>query len=296
MQNVITTVGNGKDFITPKQLKVLKSVMQAEPAPTVSSKYKFFSTADMIDGLADHKWLPVKAQQQHARRTSNDGYQKHMVTFRQEGTYLSNVGDIAPELILTNAHNGVSLWNIMAGIFRLVCGNGMIVSDATFAHIAIKHQGREFEDVIDASYKVLDNVPALTHKIKTYQQIELNPLQQQIFAETALIRKYAPQESDTVKRDQQLIQINDRTFNVDKLLTPRRPYDANPTLWNVFNRVQEKFTQGDSLFESSVHTTSSGRLIRKTKTPGITGIHETIRVNRSLWSLMDEFVDMKKAA
>jgi len=294
MTTRITTIGNGKDFISLEQLAVLRSIIQTERAPTTSFKYKFYSTMDVIDGLRDHNWYPVKAQEQRVQKESRLGYQRHMVRFRQEGTYLDKVGDLAPELILTNAHDGTTRYSIMAGFFRLACLNGMIVSEGEFGQINVLHLGRDQEEVIEAGYKVIEEVPRLTEKISSYQQIELKPVEQTVFAESTLLMKYAKDNSRTSSEGLQF-HIDDRTFNVPALLKPLRVNDEAPTLWNIFNRIQEKMTKGNR-FERTVHTTPNGHLIHKEKVPGITGITENIRVNRGLWHLMDEMAKVKLAA
>jgi len=290
----ITTIGDGKSFISLEQLAALRSIMQTERAPTTSPKYKFYSTMDVIDGLRNHSWYPVRAQEQRVQKESRLGYQRHMVRFRQEGTYLDKVGDLAPELILTNAHDGTTRYSIMAGFFRLACLNGMIVSEGEFGQINVLHLGRDQEEVIEAGYKVIEEVPRLAKKISSYQGIELKPVEQMIFAESTLLLKYAKDNSKTSSEGLQF-HIDDRTFNIPALLAPRRVNDEAPTLWNIFNRVQEKMTKGNR-FEQTTHTAPNGHLIHKQKVPGITGITENIRVNRGLWHLMEEMAKQKLAA
>jgi hypothetical protein len=294
MTTRITTIGDGKSFISLEQLAALRSIVQTERAPTTSLKYKFYSTMDVIDGLRDHNWYPVKAQEQRVLKEGRLGYQRHMVRFRQEGTYLDKVGDLAPELILTNAHDGTTRYSIMAGFFKLACLNGLIVSEGSFGQINVLHLGRDQEEVIEASYKVIEEVPRLAKKISSYQKIELKPAEQIIFAESTLLLKYAKNDSKTSSEGLQF-HIDDRTFDIPALLNPLRAGDVAPTLWNVFNRVQEKMTKGNR-FERTVHTAQNGHLIHKEKVPGITGITENIRVNRGLWHLMEEMAKQKRAA
>ena len=293
MTTRITTIGDGKNFISLEQLAVLQSIMQTERAPTTSPKYRFYSTMDVVNGLRNHSWYPVRAQEQRVIKAQRLGYQKHMVRFRQEGTYLDKVGDLAPELILTNAHDGTTRYSIMAGFFRLACLNGMIVSEGEFGQINVMHLGHDQEDVIEAGYKVIEEVPRLTKKISSYQGIELKPIEETTFAASALLMKYAKDDSKILSEGSKF-HIDDRTFDTQMLLAPRRVHDEAPTLWNVFNRIQEKMTKGNR-FERTVHETPSGRLIYKEKVPGITSISENIRVNRGLWHLMDEMAKIKQA-
>jgi hypothetical protein len=46
-----------------------------------------------------------------------------------------------PELVLINSHDRSSAYQLHAGLFRFGCGDGMIVADATFEPISIRHSG-----------------------------------------------------------------------------------------------------------------------------------------------------------
>jgi len=296
MQNQIAVVGNGKEFIPLERLAVLQSVMQTEKAPSTSGKYRFYRTMDVVDALRDHNWFPVKAQEQRVIAKYEDrlGYQKHMIRFRQPGEVLQKVGDVFPELVLTNAHDGTTRYSIMAGFFRLACENGMVVSEAEFGRINIKHIGHDAEDVIEASYRIIEDVPRLTEKIGEYQKMELEPIEQMIFAESALLLKYNDDGKLSTVREGSNFSIGDRSFSLGQLLTPARPQDNDPTLWNVFGRIQEKMTKG-SRFERTVRQNLTGKVIRKEKVPAITGINENLRINRGLWHLMEKMAEIKKS-
>ena len=300
MQTQMTTIGNCKEFISLEQLAALRSVMQTEKAPSTSGKYRFYRTMDVIDALRDHNWFPVKAQEQRviAKYEGRLGYQKHMIRFRQSGVALQVIGDLLPELILTNAHDGSTRYSIMAGFFRMVCINGLVVSEAGFGRINVKHIGHDAEDVIEASYRVTEDVPRLTEKIGDYRNIELEPVEQAVFGESALLMKYnddgkLPVVKDPVYSD--LLHIGDRAFSLYQLLLPRRVQDEAPTLWNTFNRVQEKMTKGGH-FENTIRYSPGGKEIRKNKIPSIVSINENLRVNRGLWHLMEEMAKVKIGA
>jgi hypothetical protein len=50
-----------------------------------------------------------------------------------------------------NSHDKSSAYQLHCGLFRLVCTNGMVVSDGTFQRISIKHSGFN-PDVVYAEY------------------------------------------------------------------------------------------------------------------------------------------------
>ncbi len=117
--------------------------MFAETArPGVSTRYTFVSTAQVVDLLDAEGWSPVRASQQRVRLENREGFQMHELRFARRtdlGCESFAVGESRPELVLQNAHDGTRAYRIDAGLYRLVCRNGLTVADADFAHVAIRH-------------------------------------------------------------------------------------------------------------------------------------------------------------
>ncbi|MDP1007938.1 DUF932 domain-containing protein, partial [Klebsiella pneumoniae] len=64
-------------------------------------------------------------------------------------------GDEANEIILLNSHDGTSSYQMLAGMFRFVCHNGLVCGDTT-ADIRVPHKGDVVSQVIEGAYGVLD--------------------------------------------------------------------------------------------------------------------------------------------
>jgi hypothetical protein len=291
-------IGNGVNFLTADDLKRLPSIGATHESAALSDRYRFISTMNVVNTLADQGWLPVAAQEQNVKSTAKIGFQKHLIRFQYKGLKdLKSVGDVAPEIVLTNSHDGYTKYNFMLGLFRLVCLNGMIVSEGSFGSIKIMHVGYEEKDVIDASFKILDDVPRLFSSVDKYRRIELTPSQRDIFAESALVLRFGDDDS-LIRRDGPNFTVGDRTFNLSALLRPNRSDDEGRSLWNTFNVVQEKITQGNR-YERTVRETN-GKIIHKSKVQGINGIDSAVSFNRGLWHMMERMaeergVDQKNA-
>lgn len=298
MKEMHHTIGNGKEFLAPGAVATLKSISAYERGPGLSDKYELFSTLNVVSSLAQANWLPVMAQEQSIRSLDRDGFQKHMVRFRQPTDTPVTLNGILPELILTNAHDGRSRYCLMAGFFRLACLNGLIVSQAEFASIFFRHIGFDEKDVIEASYKVIEDVPKIAEKIEDYRKIELDPREQRALAESALILRFSKPEStistpfEEINQDSGELTIDQRTFSVNSLLRPLRKLDEKPTLWNIFNVVQEKISKGNG-FENTIHKNETLVTKINKKVRGINGINQNIEFNRGLWHLMEEMRKIK---
>jgi len=116
------------------------SVFAASPLPGVSERYAFVPTAQIVSRLRGAGWIPVTAFEQRVRLDERRGIQKHLLRF-QRADVVPARGEYTPELVLVNSHDRSSAYQLHAGLFRFVCGNGMIVADTTFERVTIRHSG-----------------------------------------------------------------------------------------------------------------------------------------------------------
>ena len=91
-------------------------------------------------------------------------------------------------VVLVNSHDKSSAYQLHCGLFRLVCTNGMVVSDGTFQRISIKHSGFNPDSVIEASFKVLTAVPDIMNKVQLFQERILTDAEQLALATGAAYR------------------------------------------------------------------------------------------------------------
>ena len=141
--SVIVSPARTFTALSPEDLRRCAPSVFAEHArPGVSSRYTFVSTAQVVALLGAEGWEPVKASEQRVRLEDRVGFQMHEVRFARRvdldaGAF--QVGSTRAEMILQNAHDGSRAYRIDAGLYRLVCRNGLTVADADFAHVSIRH-------------------------------------------------------------------------------------------------------------------------------------------------------------
>src|SRR5258708_15584823 len=109
------------------------SVFASQPIEGVSERYSFLPTSSILNGTRENGWVPVRAQEQSIRTEARRGFQKHVVRFaRVEHLQSWEKNQVRPEVVLVNSHDKSIAYQLHCGLFRLVCTNGMVVSDGTF--------------------------------------------------------------------------------------------------------------------------------------------------------------------
>lgn len=244
------------------------SIFAEQAVEGVSSRYTFIPTAQLVTRMRQEGWAPVRAEEQRVRLQNRMGFQKHLIRFQRRDT-IAKVGEYAAEICLVNSHDRSSAYQLHAALFRFVCSNGLMVSDSTFEHISVRHSGNEAGEIIDASFKLLAQVPQLTDNVEAFRARQLTDAESKAFAESALLLRWDSLQAAPV--------------GVDKVLRPRRSDDAGRDLWSVFNRVQENLTKGG--LKDFARRNEQGRLLPRTR--AVRGLDENIRLNKSLWHLAE---------
>ena len=98
-----------------------------------TQKYGQLTTASVIDALRTEGYEVTSAFAQSAKAGKRPTiHHKHCVRLSHRD-FLDTLSpdETRPEIVIVNSHDGSSSFRIMAGIFRLVCENGLIIAVAT---------------------------------------------------------------------------------------------------------------------------------------------------------------------
>ncbi len=255
------------------------SVFASEPWDQVGAKYKFISTAAVLAKLRAEGFQPYQAQQSRTRTAGKADYVKHLLRLRPVGAvtqiqpgvhqFISD-GQVFPEIILTNGHDGGTGYCVEIGFFRLICLNGAVASAGKVGRVYTAHVGDQVGKVIDATYRVVEEFPAMIETVKALQAQTLSADRQYEFAQRALGLRWKPEEAP---------------FDATKLLAARRPQDAGNDAFRVFNRVQENLIKGGLAYRKEIH----GR-VAYNRTRGVHSVDSDLTINRGLWALASELV------
>jgi len=256
-------------FISEVQLmKAAPSVFATGGSEHVSSRYGFIPTIEVVRGLRTSGFHPVMAAQSRTRIEGRESFVKHVMRFRHETAV--EKGGVLPEIVLVNSHDGTTSYQLRAGIYRLVCSNGMIVGDEMFCR-RVKHQGDVVERVVEAANDLIEIVPISVEKAKQWQGIELNREMQVAYAQTAMALKWDGEEFP---------------ITPNQVLDPRRSADQKNDLWTTFNVVQENVIRGGVRYR-----TEAGSRMR---TRPVNSVGENVRLNTALWTLTEKMAELAK--
>jgi hypothetical protein len=255
------TVLSNQDLI-----RIAPSVFAEHAHESMSEKYAYIPTMSLVQGLREEGFLPVRVDQAGSRKKDHAGFGKHMLRFRREDQLESRE---AREVVLINSHDGSSGFQLMAGVYRLVCSNGLIAYQQD-CHIKLRHTGNAKAEVIEGAYKIINGFDAVTQSIETMKAITLSDTQKLAFGKAALALKYDDPDNCG--------------FSPAQIIRPRRFADERSDLWTVFNAVQENVIKGG---QSGIKTNELGRRVR-TSSRKINGIDQSTALNRGLWVLAEE--------
>lgn len=230
-----------------------------------SARYTYIPTSAVIEGMRNEGFLPVKATQAAARNEDKKGHTKHLIRFRREDQLTQAE---AREVILINSHDGSSAYKLSAGVFRLVCSNGLVVGKEDTRQ-TVRHSGNVLGDVIEGACRIVQDFDKVTQDMEVMKGITLEKPLMLAYAAAAIEARFDTEE---------------KPVTPEQVLRVRRAADQGADLWTVFNRVQENVIKG-GLYGTSKD--AYGRTQHR-KTREVKGIDQNDTLNRALWRLSME--------
>jgi len=275
MEDLMTTYEENMEFLTQEQMrKNCPSAFTEKPSAGVSQHYTHIPTFRVVEDMEKLGWNVVSAQEVNARKKSTKGTQKHMVTFRNTDIVVEgDDGDtVYPQIILTNSHDGKNSFTFQAGMYRLVCSNGLVIADQEFGRMKIRHMGYDFETLRETMTEMVEQLPLTVESMNKFKQTKLTNEQKYDLARKAIATRFKVQEGQKVEDIYKI--------DLDAILAPVRKEDSGDDLWNVFNVVQEKVIDGDFEYVSGVKLRKARR---------IKNFKQDLKINQELYDVAKEF-------
>ena len=119
----------------------------------LSAKYDLISTGAVVELMREEGFRVTQANQLKPRKR-DPRVVRHFVRMRHE-SYLKEINGSVPEILLINANDGSSSLRMEAGMFRMICSNGLIVKSHEIDSVRIRHIDVTAERVIEEANKVI---------------------------------------------------------------------------------------------------------------------------------------------
>ncbi len=184
----------------------------------------------------------------------------------------------ANEIILINSHDGASSYQMLAGMFRFVCCNGLVVGEVV-EDIRIPHKGNVQGEVSEGAFRVLDEFAAVDEHTAAMKALHLQPPEEIAFATAALALRFGERGVEEGGGHQPA------PVTAEQLIEARRPEDLGRSLWSTFQRVQENVIRGGQPWRSLQG--------RRLQTRPVGSIDRGVSLNRALWMLAEEMRKLK---
>lgn len=263
-----------ENIFKPTQVSLKPSILQTQKRESLSSKYMFVSSTDVIDTLANEGWTLADAKETKTRNVERQGFQKHFLSFKPEKSELQLRGDSELRMLVVNSHDGLTGLQFHLGIFRLVCSNGLVVGQSLFDSISLRHSRISTEEILEAQYRVIANAEKVNGSIEAMRQKILTPRQAKNMAHEALELRMKVFNYGLTPELKVLA-----LSNVENLLETRRIEDQGNSVWQVYNTLQENMVRG-------------GIKLTNRKTREVKNINANMAINKGLFDIAYKYSEV----
>lgn len=273
-----TAEGEILDIRTEEARGFLKKhypAIMAERPINMSESYQFMPSYKIAETLIDKFGLGLVSVSQQFSRARDPNGQEHFMRFRMPSTVsLRSVGDSVPELVIMNSHNGRSTLRAYAGVFRLICSNGMVIADKSFGKISLRHFGHEnnFEAFSNVLSGMAVNFQRMDTRMKLLDELMMTPGQQIGLAREMMKARGVPNwvEPQMLLKARRDIEKEDEATGIR-------------SAWKTYNVLQESLAESrDVAFERAG---ARARSLRP-----LSGARSQVLVNEKLWAAMEDFI------
>jgi hypothetical protein len=271
----------GRALTEDELFKIAPSVFATTAHDSRSARFSPIPTIEVVRGLAKEGFGVVGAKQSLTRVPGKADFTKHLLRIRKMDSDASYaVGDTVAEMLLKNANDGTSVYDLFAGLFRIACLNSMVANIGSIDSVKIRHTGKDVVGkVIEGTYSVVENAKLALAAPTQWSQIKLAKEESLALAESARMIRFGDADGNI-----------DSPITAEQMLTARRTEDRQrDNLWTNFNVLQENVIRGGL---SGIRVDANNHR-RRMSTRGVNGIDQDVKLNRALWTLADKMAQLK---
>lgn len=270
----------GRPLTEDELRKLAPSVFATEAHVSRSARFKPIPTIEAVRALAKEGFMVFGAKQATARQEGRADYTKHLLRIRHINDASKLVGDTVLEMLLKNANDGTSAYDLISGLYRVICRNSLVSQVGTVESTKVRHSGDVARKVVEGTFSVIETAKMALAAPDQWSQIKLNRDEAQVLANGAHLLRFADAEGNVTT-----------PVKAEALLEPQRAQDNVNDLWTTFNVLQENCIRGGI---RAVGTNAAGQRRRMT-TRAVKGIDQDVKLNRALFLIADQMAALKGA-
>lgn len=255
------------------------NVLNQDKGYNVSNRYKVISTQNVLDHFQDAGFKVESMSTAGVRKAEKQGFQKHLIRLSHPETSFKLNG-LRPEIVLKNAYDGSTCFNLRIGVYRFLCANGLEVG-STYRELKVKHLGSNIlERVVANAHEIMGQFPVMQDQIEAMQGRELSQIEIVQFAQSV---------------GQYLISKRDNATDVDAsgLLTLRRGGDRQNDLFTMLNVIQENALKGSYRYTAEIPVPDTDGITKLVHRKGrrVKSIDRTSEINTKVWDAATQFLN-----
>lgn len=165
----------GRALTETEMRRSVPSIFAVTGHESRSERFQPIPTIEVLRGLIREGFMPVGAKQSRSRTEGKADFTKHLIRLRRiDDGKVYNVGDTVCEILLKNANDGSSAYELMAGLFRIRCLNSLVAQTGTIDAIKVRHSGDVAGRVIEGTYRVLGEAERTLAAPQDWSTLRLN--------------------------------------------------------------------------------------------------------------------------
>ena len=273
-KSIESVVVNENSVFNQAQAPKITNPVDQVKALTDRESYGFVNTREVLNAFSLAGWSPVSEQYGKVNKTDRQGFQKHLIRLEnpqfQSIDGLTTANNSRPQLVLLNSHDQSTSLQIMWGLIRIACLNGIIAGTALNG-VRLVHSKSITERLPLAIDYMVNNFDNFANQIKALQGKTMSQAATTEFVE----RVYRARLANV-----------DNVTKIDLSLPHAlRVQDNGLDAYTAFNRVQETLMRGGIKYQYIKHTKDDdGKIIDSrlidTVTRRIASVTSQVKLNQ----------------
>lgn len=237
-------------------IKEAPAIAAENPAESVSKRYQFVSTKDVIAILTGEGWSIIKAFQANSKKYASSS--RHVVVMKRRTTDEMLFPNCSIELLVDNSHDALSSFRLHLAVKHDNAQVGFIIKSQPGAFVK-RHIGEWRVEVIQLATQMYSLGTKVISVISQLSKKKLSIEEKKLLVERAIIIRYHG-----------IVEASHYPINVQTVYNTLK---NSENLWSDMLKIQEGLIQGGLKTESS----SKGR---RTKTRPVSSLLVLMHFNK----------------